>query len=124
MDSVRFDGLARSVSTMLSRRTLASALGLGALALPGLAEAKKKHHHKKKKKVKFNDFGCVDVGRFCKNNDQCCSGICEGKKDKKKCQAHDESTCQAGQDSCAGSPELCTTSAGGPGQCVQTTGNA
>jgi hypothetical protein len=40
MDGARFDGLARSVSTMLSRRTLAGALGLGALTLPGLVAAK------------------------------------------------------------------------------------
>jgi hypothetical protein len=34
---------------MRSRRTLAGAFGLGALTLPGIAEAKKKHLHKKKK---------------------------------------------------------------------------
>jgi hypothetical protein len=76
MDSHRFDGLTRSVSTLLSRRRLAGALGFGALTFPGLAEARKKHKHKKK--VKFNDLGCVDVGNFCQNDDQCCSGICTG----------------------------------------------
>jgi hypothetical protein len=126
MDSVRFDGLTRSVSTLLTRRTFSGALGLGALALPGLVEAKKKH--KKKKKPKFNDFGCVNVGGFCKNSGQCCSGICQGKKGKKKCQAHDQSTCQPGQNivECGGAETVaCTTSSGDPdGECFTTTGNA
>ena len=121
MDSDRFDGLTRSVSTLLSRRTLAGALGLGALGLPALAEAKKKH---KKKKAKFNDFGCVNVGDFCKNNGQCCSGICQGKKGKKKCKAHNTADCQPGQDICATGEVLCTTDTGSVGACSRTTGQA
>ena len=96
MVSQQFDRLARSFSRLRSRRSLAGLVGLGALLLPGQSQAKKKHKHKKKK-VKRNDFGCVDVGKFCKNDGQCCSGICEGKKNKKKCKAHDQSTCQPGQ---------------------------
>jgi hypothetical protein len=118
MDSHGFDGLTRSVATLLSRRCLAGALGFGALTFPGLAKARKKHKHKKK--VKFNDFGCVNVGGFCKNNGQCCSGICTGKR----CQAHDESTCQPGEDACAGTEVACTTIAGEDGTCVRTTGGA
>jgi hypothetical protein len=65
------------------------------------------------------------VGKFCKNNGQCCSGICQGKKGKKKCKAHDEGTCLPGQDACtSGSPVLCTTEGGLPGQCTQTTGKS
>jgi hypothetical protein len=127
MESNRFDSLTRSVSTLLSRRSVAGILGLSALAVPSLAEAKKKHKHKKKKKVKFNDFGCVNVGDFCKNSGQCCSGICQGKKGKGKCQAHDQSTCQPGQATtpCAvAAPVECTTSSGDPGTCFTTTGNA
>jgi hypothetical protein len=124
MDSSRFDRWTQS----LSRRTVAGALGLGALGLPSLIEAKKKHKHKhkKKKKVKFNDFGCANVGGFCKNSGQCCSGICSGKKDKKKCQAHNVSTCTAGQHTggCGGTSTLCTSSAGDEGVCETTTGNA
>jgi hypothetical protein len=41
MDAPRFDALTRTVSILRSRRTLAGVLGLGALALPGLADAKK-----------------------------------------------------------------------------------
>jgi hypothetical protein len=125
MDTARFDRLTRSVSTLLSRRTAASAVGLAVLAMPGLAEANK-HRHKKKKKPKFNDFGCVDVGGFCKNADQCCSGICQGKKSKKKCQAHDVSTCQAGQTAglCGGEDVPCVASNGSAGVCGTTTGKA
>lgn len=136
MDDRDFDRLTRAVSTRLPRRRLAGLLGLGAaglgiLGLSDLAEARKnrnknkknKKRQKKKKKVKRNDFGCVDVGKTCKNDGQCCSGICEGKKNK-KCKAHDESTCQAGQDSCIGVPAPCMTTAGFIGQCGTTTGKA
>lgn len=122
MEYARFDTLTRDLSSFLSRRTLAGALGLAALAYPGSTDAKKKKKRKKKKKVKFNDFGCVNVGSFCKNSGQCCSGICSGKKDKKKCKAHDASTCQPNQDTCLGFPFLCTTGTGNPGQCLITTG--
>jgi hypothetical protein len=125
MDSDRFDGLARSVSTLLSRRTLATLLGFGAFAWPRVAGAKKKHKHKHKKKIKRNSFGCVNVGNFCTKSSQCCSGICQGQKGKKKCQAHDASTCQSGNDVCVnGVPQPCTTSTGHPGDCTRTTGNA
>ena len=127
MDSARFAELTRWFSTLLSRRTLTGALGLGTLALPGLVEARKKHRHKKhrhKKKVTFNDFGCVDVGDFCQNADQCCSGICEGKKGEKTCQAHNQSTCQAGDDSCVTFPISCTSDTGASGTCDITTGSA
>lgn len=123
MDAPDFDRLTRSVSTQLSRRSLASLLGLGtlgvsAVGLPDLAEAKKK------KKVKRNDFDCVDVGKFCKNDSQCCSGICEGKKKSRKCTAHDESTCQSGQEACLGPLVPCTTTTGSEGNCATTTGKA
>lgn len=122
MDSDRFDGLTRSVSTLLTRRTLATVLGLGALGLPELAQAKKR-----KKKVVLNEFGCVNVKGFCKNNGQCCSGICEGKKGKTKCKAQNQSTCQPGQTliGCGGVPSVpCTTSTGAQGECITTTGDA
>jgi hypothetical protein len=128
VDTARFDALTRAVSAVLSRRTLAGVLGLGALTLPSLADAKKKKRKRKKKKIKRNDFGCVNVGSFCKNGGQCCSGICQGKKGKKKCKAHDQSTCQAGQttEECGGTQNVeCTTSSGvTEATCFTTTGNA
>jgi hypothetical protein len=128
MAPVSFDGLTRTVSTALSRRSLASALSLGALSLPALAAAKKKR--KSKKKNKRNAFGCVNVGKACRGKDRlCCSGICKGKKpkqgakDRSRCVAHDTGGCLPGTYHC---DDLvpCTTSAGNFGGCATTTGQA
>ena len=115
MDTARFDRVTRTFSPLLSRRALPGALGVAALIIPRPAEATKR----KKKKATFNAFGCVDVGRFCKNAGQCCSNICQGKKGKQTCRAHDTGECQPGQE---GSP--CTTSDDRGGACDVTTGNA
>lgn len=48
MDTERFASLSRSLSTLRSRRTVAGAFGLSALAMPHLAGARKKRKHKKK----------------------------------------------------------------------------
>lgn len=122
VNTLRFDQLTRAISFLLSRRALAGVLGLHALGVPALVDARKKKR-KKKKKAKFNEFGCVNVGGFCKNDGQCCSGICSGKKDKKKCQAHDERTCQALAVTCEQEIE-CFTETGNNGECYTTTGNA
>jgi hypothetical protein len=133
MDVVRFDALTRTLGAGASRRGILggvlAALGLGALA-PADGAAKKKNT----KKAKKNAFGCLNVGQQCRGKDRkCCSGICQGKKpklgkrDRSKCVAHDESTCQPGQQAqeCGGAiGVLCTTTAGQPGQCSTTTGNA
>lgn len=125
MDVERFDRLTRAFSRLLTRRTLAGALGLGVMAAPELAEARKKRKkRRKKKKVKKNGFGCVDAGKFCKNGGQCCSGACQGKKDKKKCQARGESTCLSGQDVCISIVAECTTDGGAVGACGTTTGKS
>jgi hypothetical protein len=121
MDAPEFDHLTRAISTRLPRRALTGLLGLSSLGVVGLTEAGKK---KKRKKIRRNIFGCVDVGKFCKNAGQCCSGICKGKKGKKKCRAHDESTCLPGQNVCVGAMVGCITTAGIPGQCGVTTGRA
>jgi hypothetical protein len=133
MESHRFDTLVRSL-TRSRRAVVGGALGLGALTWPGWLDAKKKRKRKKRKKrkhqrknienkdVTFNEFGCVDVGGYCENAGQCCSGICEGQA----CQAHDASTCQAGQRQafCGGEGDLCVAAAGEEGLCNTTTGNA
>jgi hypothetical protein len=80
----------RSLTSVPSRRDVlrglvGAGLGLGAARLPAVVAAKKK----RKKKVKPNAFGCLNVDAACKNADQCCSGICEGKK----CRAHGIGTC-------------------------------
>jgi hypothetical protein len=109
-------------------RSLAGAgIGVGATRLPDHAEAKKKRRRKRKfRKAKPNAFGCLDVDKACKRASQCCSGICKGKKGRKRCKAHDTGGCQP-ESLCTffgeeGVP--CTTSSGVPGQCGTTTGNA
>jgi hypothetical protein len=92
-----FDVLTRSLTSIPSRRHLLRGLaglglGLSAARFTGVVEAKKKRKHKPKK-PKPNAFGCLEVGDACKNADQCCSGVCDGKKGKKRCRAHDSGTC-------------------------------
>ena len=108
MDGFHFDDLIRTLSQ--SRRSL---LG-GALALAGgwqsVASAKarrtpKRHKHKKRgNEPKLNAYGCLNVGVRCKNAGQCCSGVCEGKKGRRTCRAHDTRECkQDGPGFCAAS---------------------
>jgi hypothetical protein len=129
MDQHRFDSLTRALTSVPSRRTLLRGLaglglGLGVARLPRVATARKK----RKQKPKFNAFGCVNVGDFCQTADQCCSGICQGKKGKRRCKAHDTGGCSAGLTpaaACGGTEDVaCTTSHGQPGKCATTTGNA
>jgi hypothetical protein len=71
--------------------------------------------------------GCKNVGKKCKNAGQCCSGVCKGKKGKKRCKAHDTGKCPPGltETACGADEEQgCTTSTGLQGVCDTTTGNA
>lgn len=128
MNQNRFDALTRSLSGFSSRRhvlrSLAGAgLGLGVARLPDAAEAKKK---RKPKQPKPNAFGCLNVGDACKNARQCCSSLCQGKKGKKRCRAHDTGTCSTGGQpgTCGGTDVACLTSLDKEGVCATTTGNA
>jgi hypothetical protein len=146
MDSRHFDALTRTLTEAGTRRGLLGLLatlpvlgGLIALLAGDDADAqgrrrrrKKRHKHGRgrrrqhhnKTKPKFNAFGCVDVGKFCKNSGQCCSGICQGKKGKKKCQAHDTGGCQPGHSigDCGGQSVTCPDNS--EGQCATTTGKS
>jgi hypothetical protein len=63
-----FDSLIRTVSTVLSRRTLAGALGLSVLGPASLVDARKKRKRKKKK--------CAKSGqKTSKNRKKCCKGL-------------------------------------------------
>lgn len=71
--------------------------------------------------------GCKNVGKKCRKKKDCCSGVCKGKKGKKKCRAHDTGGCRAGQqeETCGGAADLpCIVSSGEEGLCDTTTGNA
>lgn len=123
MDSTSFDALVRRFSVSTARRTILGTMG--ALGMAGAfsrtpwraAEANRK---KRRQKPKKNRFGCIDVGKKCygKSN-QCCSGICEGKKKKSRCVAHNVGACAAGDNSCPAFVEC-----GVDGECFRTTGKA
>ncbi len=130
METQRFDALARLLGRATARRRLLAGLTLNSFVglitarqAVDVAARKKRRKGKKNKKPQPNAYGCLNVGAACKSEEQCCSGICEGKKGKRKCAAHDVAICQMDSDICSGQAVLC----GDPNPncaCVQTTGNA
>ena len=101
MDTVHFTLVTRTLTTIPSRRDVLRglagaglAMGLATMRPPAGADAKK-HRKRKKRKPSAtpNSYGCLDVNNPCTSAEQCCSGVCEGKKGKKRCQAHDTGTC-------------------------------
>lgn len=125
MDGSGFDALIQSV--LGTRRSLlggVAALAAGWLGLGDIA-AKRKGKNKKKKKAKPNAFGCLEVGDPCKNADQCCSGICDGKKGKKRCRAHDTGTCQQDLPGiCSDPPTIATCNNSDTCLCLTSTANS
>lgn len=128
MDQNRFDALTRVLGDGFSRRRVLRGL-VAAGAGPIAAQRSEGAHGRKKRrgsprKPKPNAFGCLDVGAACKRAGQCCSGICEGKKDRRKCRAHDTGDCRAGEQpgECDGLDVACVTSLGKQGVCATTTG--
>jgi hypothetical protein len=109
VDQPGFRAIARSISETPSRREVLRGLagvGLGMLHIPEFADAKKKRKRKKRKpKATPNSYGCLEVDDPCKSAEQCCSGVCEGKKGKKWCLAHGIGSCdQTAQGFCLGDP--------------------
>jgi hypothetical protein len=129
MEHRQFDDLIRSLTK--SRRSLFGGALAAAAGWLGLSAADAKKRRKKRKKRSkrqqvgtSNAFGCLDVGDPCASADQCCSGICTGKKGKRTCRAHDTGGCPAGHDAFGDDAVSCQTSAGIWGKCGTTTGNA
>lgn len=122
MGSRLVDRLSQVILVSLSRREMAGVLGLFAVAIPGSMQARKKRR-KRRKRIKRNAFGCVNVGGACRTGGQCCSGICQGKQGRKRCQAHNASTC-TGTDGCSAEFVGCITENGVDGTCNVTTGGA
>ena len=115
MNATRFDRLVRAYSIAKTpRRQTLLALALGTVGLPTLGGET------------TAGPGCKNFGKKCKKNKGCCSGICKGKKGKKRCKAHDTGGCQAGQTfpACGGALVQCTTSTAAAGACITTSGNA
>jgi len=73
VDERRFDWLTRRLADPSSRRRVLSTLAGGALGLlPVLS-------------WEAAAATCLATGKACKRGSQCCSGLCKGKKGKKKC---------------------------------------
>lgn len=132
MEGPQFDDFIRALAG--SRRSLlGGTLGL-ASGLIGLSsiDARKKRKRKKPKQASRtpqatpNEFGCLSVNDPCTGPGECCSGICEGAKDRRTCRAHDAGDCQAGpeMEACGGTEIPCTNSKGEDGVCTTTTGKA
>jgi hypothetical protein len=92
MDERLFDALARSFATPRPRRSALRFLTGGALA--GILGGRRLAD------VKAAKGRCKRIGKPCKRSRQCCSGICSGRKGRKKCREHDVGTCPAGSNSC------------------------
>ena len=119
----------RSLTRVPSRRDIVrglvgAGLGLGMARAPNRAAADKKRK-RKPKKPKPNAFGCLNVGVACKNAGQCCSGICAGKKNTRKCRAHDTGTCkQKFPGLCSDPPTLAQCNGSETCYCIRTTANS
>jgi hypothetical protein len=114
MNAAHFDRWSRALSRAALRRQLLLALLLGVANLHGMDGVDA-------------GPGCKNVGKTCRKSKQCCSGVCKGKKGRKKCKAHDTGGCQAGQSEvrCGGDVNVpCTSANGEEGVCDTTTGNA
>lgn len=94
MDSQHFDELMRTLAQ--SRRSLVAGALTAAAGLLGIQAATARRRKPRKPRAQPNEFGCVDAGKPCQNNGSCCSGVCKGKKGRKRCQAHHTGTCKQG----------------------------
>jgi len=94
MDQRRVTTVLHTLTGPPSRRDMLRALGGAGLGLvlgrwPRAATARKR----RRKAVRVNEFGCVDAGKLCKTDAQCCSSVCRGKKGRRRCRAHHTGTC-------------------------------
>jgi hypothetical protein len=123
MNGLYLDDVLRTL-TQSRRSALIAALTAGLFGR-STVEAKKKRKRKHKKQTKVqpptpNEFGCLEVGDACVSEDDCCSGVCDGKT----CRAHDVGTCGQGQsDVCAiqNPDDAVCVREGLPGLCFRTT---
>jgi hypothetical protein len=121
----RLAALPRIVPRQPSRRDVVRGLiGLGMAALPRIAAGHRKHKHRNgSKKARPNEFGCLSVGAPCRGADQCCSGVCDGKKGQRRCRAHDTGVCDQQADGIctAVNPRLTACDPSGMCACFTTT---
>jgi hypothetical protein len=121
VDEDHFDDLTRVLSgTRRFALRGALAVATGWLGVRGVDARKKRKHKRKKRKPKAvpNEYGCLEVGAPCTTVNQCCSGVCEGKK----CRAHDTGTCDQQADGvCEAGNYISTLCNGNLCLCARTT---
>lgn len=123
MDGERFDRMTKNlaVGTFGRRRVLRGLAGAGLgllLARIGVSAAAEETIEAD------NQFGCVRVGRRCRKNRQCCSGICKGRKGKETCRPHNVGTCKRSQNVCGPVMQVARCNNSDDCGCFVTTGGA
>jgi hypothetical protein len=127
VDSDHFDHLTRKVRRLLSRRTFAGALGLGALTLPNVIDAKKRKKRKKKKckgGTKRCGKRCIPATGCCSDSEcgadeRCDNGTCICTLEccgDAACGAGNlcvEGQCVTGQGTCPAGADICQGTGGG-----------
>ena len=119
MDSRHFDELV--ITLAQSRRSLVAGALTAAAGLLGIQAAAARHHKPRKPRPQPNEFGCVDVGKPCRNSGNCCSGVCKGKKGRKRCRAHHTGTCKQGGVGHCLEPSVETCNGNAACACARTT---
>ena len=97
MDERSFDGLTRLFGSRGRDRrwvfkavgTTVAALAAGTIGPASAADA----------------AACGSEGDPCRRRGDCCSGLCQGPKGKRRCRARGVGTCQQGEDSCRANPD-------------------
>jgi hypothetical protein len=126
LEAQRFDTFARLLARTTTRRRLFFSLALspfaGILAARHAEDAAARRKRKKRaKKPKPNEYGCLEIGKSCNVEEQCCSGICEGKREKRKCRAHGIGTCEQNEPGLCEAGNPLDTVCNGECLCVRTT---
>jgi hypothetical protein len=112
MKQQRFEALVRKLASPSSRRLtllkIVFAAGVGErMARVGLDAAS------------VVAAGCLANGKRCARANECCSGMCRGRKGKKRCRpAPGQGSCTIDKDACSGAGARATCSAGSGADCV------
>lgn len=133
MDDHRFDTMTKRIAAVSSRRSLLGGLAGGALAaLLGRAAAGQEAARGGGGRPTGR---CLGEKKECRRGAQCCSGVCKGKRGKKKCRrAPGQGTCTTDRNVCAvGNPGIgcngdfacaCAVTTGGTAFCGSLFGDS
>jgi len=125
MDGTRFDDMTKRLTETGTRRRLLGGFAGGALAgFLALAAGDEVGAQEAAGRAAER---CLREKQACKRGNQCCSGLCKGKRGKKKCRrAPGQGTCTTDRDICrVGEPRgICTKGANQCGCLITTRGTA